>query len=234
MDYGTLLQQFPGYQGWGQNEALADYNATGGSGKGGSSNSASGLDISSIPSTQSYVQGQFAGEDPYIKAITDKYASAEKPLDIYTRLENEAGVPQLRTTAGSLMKEVGNVEDILSGIEPDVAARTRESLVSEAMRRGLVQSKSEPWMEKLTKLGTGLGRVMEGLSLARQDIGTKVSLAMQGLEQELKPLEFAYSVKVDRNARLLSGFTDDKETQLSLMLDKLQRQRQLDDREWEL
>ena len=232
MDYGTLLQQFPGYQGWGQNEALADYNATGGSGKGGSSNSASGLDISSIPSTQSYVQGQFAGEDPYIKAITDKYASAEKPLDIYTRLENEAGVPQLRTTAGNLMKEVGNVEDILSGIEPDVAARTRESLVSEAMRRGLVQSKSEPWMEKLTKLGTGLGRVMEGLSLARQDIGTKVSLAMQGLEQELKPLEFAYSVKVDRNARLLSGFTDDKQTALDNLIRNWTRSNTISDRDY--
>lgn len=235
MDYGTLLQQYPGYQGWGQTEALADYNATGGSGKGPqtSGGSSGSLDTSSIPSTQSYVQGQFTGEDPYIQAILDKYNTAEKPLDIYTRLENEAGVPQLRTTAGNLMKEVSSIEDILSGIEPDVAARTKDSLVTEAMRRGLVQSKSEPWMEKLTKLGTGLGRVMEGLSLARQDIGTKVSLAMQGLEQELKPLEFAYSVKVDRNARLLSGFTDDKETALSTLIANWQRTNEISDRDYQ-
>src|SRR3972149_3449264 len=144
------IQDIYRQQGWNDSAAInADIAAGGWQSKVGSTSGSRGsLDLSSIPSTQSYVQEQFAGEDPYLQAILDRYNSAEKPLDIYTRLENEAGVPQLRTTAGSLMKEVGNVEDILSGIEPDVAARTRESLVSEAMRRGLVQSKSEPWMEK--------------------------------------------------------------------------------------
>lgn len=193
----------------------------------------SGLDTSKVPSVEGYVQNQFASEDPYVSAIVNKYQTAEKPLDIYTRLENEAGIPQLKTTASTLMKEVGNVEDILGTIEPDVAARTRESLVTEAQRRGLVQSKQAPWLEKLGKLGTGLGRVMEGLGLARQDVGTKTSLAMEGLQQELKPLEFAYSVKMDRNARSLTGFTTDRQTQLDVLMDKLQRQRTLDDREWE-
>lgn len=36
MDFNTLLQYFPGYQGWDPTAAMADYRATGGAGKGGS------------------------------------------------------------------------------------------------------------------------------------------------------------------------------------------------------
>ena len=190
------------------------------------------LNLSGVPSTQGYIQGQFAGEDPYLQAILDRYAAQEQPLDIYSRLEAQAGVPQLQTTAGTLMKEVGNVEDILSSIEPDVSARTRESLVTEAQRRGIVQAKQEPWSEKLTKLGTSLGRVMEALGLAKQDIATKTALALQGQEMQMKPLEFAYSVKVDRNARLLSGFSEDKQTQLDTILANWQRSNQISDRDY--
>ena len=190
------------------------------------------LNLSGVPSTQGYIQGQFAGEDPYLQAILDRYAAQEQPLDIYSRLEAQAGVPQLQTTAGTLMKEVGNVEDILSSIEPDVSARTRESLVTEAQRRGIVQAKQEPWSEKLTKLGTSLSRVMEALGLAKQDIATKTALALQGQEMQMKPLEFAYSVKVDRNARLLSGFSEDKQTQLDTILANWQRSNQISDRDY--
>jgi len=191
------------------------------------------LNLSSVPSTEGYVQNQITGEDPYVQAILSKYASQEKPLDIYSKLETEAGIPQLRTTAGTLMKEVGNVEDILSSIEPDVSARTRESLVTEAQRRGIVQAKSEPWTEKLTKLGTSLGRVMEGLGLAREDVSTKTALALQGQELELKPLEFAYAVKVDRNARLTTGFTEDRETLLTQLLNNWQRTNTIEDRDYQ-
>lgn len=192
------------------------------------------LNLQNVPSTQGYIQGQIAGEDPYVQAILSKYASFEQPLDIYSRLETEAEVPQLRTTAGTLMKEVGNIEDILSSIEPDVSARTRESLVTEAQRRGLVQAKQEPWSERLTKVGTALGRVMEGLGLARQDISTKTALALQGQELQLKPLEFAYAVKTDRNARLLTGFTEDRQTQLDVLLANWQRTNTIEDRDYEL
>lgn len=192
------------------------------------------IDESQIPSVQSFVQGQFAGEDTALNELVAQMRAQEKPLDIYGRLETEAGLPQLRLASTTLSKEIANLEDVLEGIEPDVAARTRESLVTEAQRRGLVQAGREPFLEKLGKFGTALGRVSGRIGEAERGIATKTELGLRGQEMELEPLKLRFTVMVDRNARLLTGFTEDRQTQLDILWDKLRRTRQLSDQEWEL
>lgn len=241
MNYNTLLQQFPGYQGWGQPEALADYAQTGGSGKGGggssggygTSNYMGGIDMNQVPSVQDYIQGQFASEDPYLQALLARMSGQEKPLDIFSRLETEAGLPEMRKTASTLSKEIANVEDYLDIVEPTITGRTRESLVTQAQKTGMVQEEKKPYLEKLSKFGTSLGRLQSGISSAEGNIGTKVGLAVQGQQQELEPLKFAYQTMVDRNARKTTGFTADRQTLLDSLYDKLNRTRQLSDMEWQ-
>ena len=192
------------------------------------------IDMSQVPSVQSYVQGQFATEDPALTDLIKQMLAREKPLDIYGRLETEAGLPEMRGAASTLTKEIQALEDYLRQIEPDISARTRESLVTEAQRRGMVAEGRRPFLEKLGMFGTALGRISGRISEAERGIGTKVGLALRGQEMTLEPLQLRYSVMVDRNARLLTGFTQDRQTQLDMLFDKLQRQRQLSDREWQL
>jgi len=232
---------FGGYQGWGDAEANADFNATGGSGKGqdngggdSGGRSTGGIDLSQVPSVSEYIQGQFPGENQALIDLIMEMRSREKPLDIYGRMETEAGLPALRATSATLSKEIFNLEDALDAVEGNVAARTRESLATEAQRSGMVSAGREPLVESLTKLGTAQGRVGQQISAAEQGIGIKTQLAMQGQDMDLEPLKLRYTAIVDRNARLLTGFTADRETLLTSMYDKLNRERTLSDQDWQL
>ena len=191
------------------------------------------IDMSQVPSVQDYIKGQFASEDPALTDLVTKMMAREKPLDIYSRLETEAGLPELKGVSSSLSKEIASIEDYLTQIEPDVSARTRESLVTEAQRRGMVAEGRRPFLEKLGTVGTALGRISGRISEAERGIGTKVGLAMQGQQQELEPLQLRYTTMVDRNARMTTGFTADRQTKLDVLFDKLNRQRQLSDMEWQ-
>lgn len=187
-----------------------------------------------VPSVQGYVQGQFAQEDPFLNQLIGKMMDREKPMDLFNRFEETAGLPELRKTSSTLSKEINNIEDLLLQIEPDVSARSKESLVTEAQRRGMVEEGRKPHIEDLTMLGTALGRIQGGISEAERAVANKVQLTMQGQNMELEPYQLQYSVMVDRNARLLTGFTADRELQLDRIWDGIKRQREISDMEWVL
>jgi hypothetical protein len=246
MDYATLVKQYPGYSSWNdQTSALNDFTATGGAGKGGSSTpssstssgntrTATGIDESQIPSTLDYITKLNTTEDTAFQDLLIAMKARKTPLDVYTGLEEASGLPAMRTGAVSLAKAIADIEATLETVEPDVAARSRESLMTEAQRRGVVTQRKEPLLTSLGKTTTGLGNLKELISLTGTDVGTKANLFLQGQEMQLEPQKMKYTALVDRNARLLTGFTSDKETKLQILMDKLNRQQTLDDQEWQL
>jgi len=190
-------------------------------------------DISGVPTVGSYLDTQFAGEQKMIDPLMAAMSAREKPLDIYTNLENEAGIPQLRTTAGNISKEINRLEDTISGLPENIAGRTRESMVTEAMKNRMVAAEGQPMQENLSKLTTGLGRIQGAISEGMQGIGVKTGLAMQGQEMDLQPLQFQYSALVDRNARALTGFTADRQTSIDQIYAKWSRGNTISDMEWQ-
>ena len=202
-------------------------------GYGGEGGGTARVDMSQVPSTQQYIQGQFAAEDPSLQALVERMGAREAPLDMYTRLEEQAELPALRQSAGSLSKEIANLEDSYYRLEPEISARTRESLVTEPQRQAMLRTQRQPITENLTRLGTSLGRLWDSITRGESTLGTRVGLGLQGQEMQLEPLELQYQTMQDRNARLLTGFTQDKEVLLQNLYDKLDRQRSLDDREWQ-
>lgn len=224
-----VKQGFGGYQGWGDAEANADFNATGGSGK---KTGGGGGDIS-VPSIAGYTEQAYAPADEALKSYVMAMRGQQKPLDIYKSLETEAGLPEMKKVAGTLREQIGGLEDTIRRIEGDVAATTRESLVTEGQRSGMIQARQRPLLQNLGTLTTGLGRIEQGISAASQGIDTKTGLFIKGQEQELKPYEIQVSALQDKAARMVSGFTADAENQLQVSMAKWQRQNQLDDREVE-
>ena len=233
--YGTEA-----YTGWGDVEAGADWKAKGGGSPapattgGTAARTATGIDESQVPSTLDYINKLNATEDTAFNDLIMAMKARKSPLDVYTDLENASGLPAMRTGAVSLAKSISDIEGTLETVEPDVAARSRESLMTEAQRRGVVTQRKEPLLESLGKTTTGLGNLKELISLTGTDVSNKANLFMQGQEQEIEPIKLKYTALVDRNARNLSGFTSDKETKLQILMDKLDRQQTLSDQEWSL
>lgn len=193
-----------------------------------------GPDVSQVPSVSGFLDKQFATEQAAVDPIVAAMQAREKPLDIYTKLEAEAGVPELRVTAKNIGSEINRLEDTLYGLEENIAGRTRESLVTEAMRGRMVAAEAEPMQKNLSRLTTGLGRIQGAISDAMQGINTKTSLALQGQEMDLEPLQFQFSTLVDRNTRALTGFTEDRQTALDQIYAKWERGNQVSDQEWQL
>jgi len=156
----------------------------------------------------------------------------QKPIDIYNTLESLAGLPQLRKTSSTIQGAIGNVEDALKRVEPNVSATTRQSIVTEAQRQGMVTAQRSPMEERLTELNTGLGRVTSGISQAESTLGTKAGLYMKGQEQDLSTYKLVLDTMSERAAALVSGFGSDQKYEYNFLMDKLTRQRQLTDQEY--
>lgn len=171
-------------------------------------------DINNVPSTQDFVQGQFGSEDAALNNLVMEMRSREDPLAIYQRLSDEAGIPGLQSASKTLSGQINNLEDRLALVEPDIAARSRESLVTEAQKRALIGEAQKPINEQLGKFGTALGRIRQGIGDALQGIGTQTGLTLQGQAQNLEPLQLVFQTQVDRNSRLASAFNRDKEVTL--------------------
>lgn len=170
------------------------------------------------------------------KAFAD-YALAQraqaKPLDLYNQFEENAGLPQMRKTASSLRGAIGTVEDAIKQVEPDISLRSRNSLVTEAQRRGMVTAGQQPLLQRLSELSTGLGRVEQGVTAAGADIAQKVGLVMQGQQIDRETFKMNLDMAISRGAQLISGFTSDRAARTEFLMDKLNRQRVLADSEWQ-
>ncbi len=199
---------------------------------GGGDNRNQPLDTSNVPSSLDFAKQLSSSEDLYLQALEKRMGEREKPLDIYSRLEQQVGLPDLRTTAKSLSKEIASTEDILDSIEGSVAGRTRQSLVTESQRQRIISSERLPHEQNLAKLATGLGRVGQQIGLASQGIAAKAGLALQGQQQELEPFQLRYQAIVQRNARYLSSFDSDKETELNSLIMNWQRGNTVSDMDW--
>ena len=153
---------------------------------------------------------------------------------LYNRLQTEAGIPGLSQASQAIKDEIYKTKDTLDRLAQDVTARTTGTLTTEAQRRRLTTAESEPLQTNLGRLGTGLAPIADMLTSANQSVATQLGLQTQQQDRELEPVKMRINAISDRFAREITGFTSSKETELSAVLDKLTRDRQLSDRDWEL
>lgn len=153
---------------------------------------------------------------------------------LYNRLQTEAGIPELSNQAQTFKNEIYKTKDKLDRLSEDVTARTTGYNVSEAQRRRLEAAESEPLATNLGRLGTGLAPIADMLSSAQSSVSTRLGLETQQQERDLEPIKMRINSISDRFARELTGFNADRELQLTAVLDKLERDRVLSDREWAL
>lgn len=222
-------------QGWNDDAAIqADISAGGWKSKvpstgGGSSssNAYANFDASQIPSTLDFAKNLNASEDNAFKDYLTAVTSQQSPIDAFMKMEQEAGLPLLKKASSTLSGQINDLEDTLFQVEDDVSARSRESMLTEAQRRGLVTETKRPMIESLERLGTALGRIGQQIKDAEGNILIKTQLIMESQDRALEPLKLNIQRLSDQNSRLLTGFSSDKETNLQVLLKKLDAQQQL-------
>lgn len=189
--------------------------------------------IKGLPSSVDFAKTLNTGENDVFGAYAKKALNQPKPLELYGKLEESAGIPKMKMAQSTLQGQVYDLEDTIRRVEPDIAARSRNSIVTEAQRRGMSTAAKEPLIENLGWLGQSLGRVSSAISNEKADISNKVGMAMEGFRMELEPYKEKLSLTVDQNSRMMSGFTADKQSNLDVLLAKIQRQEQVSDMEWQ-
>ncbi|UOF78697.1 hypothetical protein [Caudoviricetes sp.] len=153
---------------------------------------------------------------------------------LYRRLQGEAGIPELSQQAQAFKNEIFRVKGLLDRLDEDVTTRTMGTYTNEAMRRRISASEGDEMRTTLGRLGTGLEPVAEMLKSAQGDVSTMLQLNAQQQDKEMQPLVMRINALGDRFAREMTGFSNEKQASLTAILDKLERDRFLSDRDWDL
>ena len=219
-------------QGWNDDVAIkADIAAGGWKGKVPQGNT-SGINYQP-PSSLDFAKQAQAPIDESFKQYAMGVRAQAKPIDIFTQMEEQAGLPQQRKVAATLREGIGNLEDTIKGVKAQVEGTSRESLLTESQRQQLVTAKQQPLLERLSEISTSLGRAQEGITAASQDIAQRTSLVMQGQDRETQLYAKQLDMETDKAARLQTAFDKDSENELQMYLTQLQRGWQLEDKDVE-
>lgn len=160
-------------------------------------------------------------------------AGQEKLPALYERLNTEMGIPELNKQAQVFKDQIYSTKDLLDRLNDDIQSRNSGTMTTESQYRRQIAAESQPLQTTLSRLGTGLQPVSDLIQSGQQQLSTVLPLYMQQQEKELKPVEMQINALGDRFSREITGFTTNKQNELTTLMDKIQRQRELSDREWQ-
>lgn len=212
---------------------FADYQnkmAQRGAGSGGGTQAYDSL-LTSMPKAQDFAQGLNTGENQAFGDYFKYMSNQQSPLDFYTKMSEAQGIPGLRKTQSTLQGQIYDMEDSLRRIEPDVSANSRNSIVTESQRRGIVGEKQKPLIENLGWLGQSLGRVSNAVTEGNQQALTMTGLNSENTDRIGGVFKTNLELKSSQAARQMTGFTTDMQNFLNVSLAKIQRGEQVSDQE---
>jgi len=177
---------------------------------------------------------QKAEEEGLFSQYEDTIGGQESLTELYKRFREEQGLPGLEDQIGSYKDEIYSVKSLLDSLEEDINTRTKGKFVNESQRNRQLAFEQTPLQNTLGRLGTGLEPLVEQQTAGLQQVSTLLGLTKEDQDKALRPMEMRINAISDRFAREITGFNSNKETQLSTLLDGIQRGRELSDRDWQL
>lgn len=160
--------------------------------------------------------------------------SAQPTLtSVFTRAQQERGLPQLQGAVNLFQGQISDVKGLLDRLGENTQARTAGTNANQAYLDRLRASEGGQLNTQLGRLGAGLEPVVNAYDLASRDVGQLLDVTQKDQARELSPLELQINSLSDRFAREITGFTKNKEDELTTLMDKIQRDRELSDREWQ-
>lgn len=176
---------------------------------------------------------QNAEQEGLFGSYTTTLKNQESGSAMFDRLNQELGINDLGASAHAIKSQIYGVKDLLDRLDEDVNSRTAGTMTSDAMARRMKAAEGGKLNDTLGRLTTGLAPVADMLSSAQGMLGTKMQLNQADQMKELDPIKMRINALSDRFAREITGFEQGHQDTLNGLMDKLQRERQLSDREWE-
>jgi hypothetical protein len=203
----------------------------GGSSNGESTQSYDDLLKSISGKTTAFATGVNEAENSAFNDYLKYISGTTTPLDFYTKISEEQGIPQLQKTSSTLQGQIYSLEDTLRNIEPNVNATTKNSLVTEAQRQGIVTEKQKPIIENLSWQSQSLGRISSALSEAKAQALTLTDLYGQGVDKMVDVYKTKLELVSSQGDRALNAFLTDLDNEVNITLAKIKRGEEVSDQE---
>jgi len=173
-----------------------------------------------------------------LESFRSTIAGLERPEDISKRIQEEEGVTGIRESTKGLRQSIASAQGQLGELPGAVRQSLRGALVTEGQRTRLIAKESIPITKELEVLSRTLGVESANLSEAMSAAITQTQFAIQGQERDLEPSRLniqqvaqlnqqRLALFSDAAARELTAFTTQRESELDVLLDKLQNDRTL-------
>lgn len=152
-------------------------------------------------------------------------------LETYQQQLEAAGVPKMRETAKGLQDTIYGLEDSLRRVEGNVAATTRNSIVTQAQREGIINEQQKPLLTNLGWLSQNLGRISTAITDATGQALTLTNLSSQDSQRIIDAYSKQLEMITHGDDRALNAFISDTNNFLNVTLAKIQRNEKVSDQE---
>lgn len=159
--------------------------------------------------------------------------SQPKLTDVFAKAQQDRGLGALQENIGLFQGQIGNVKSLIDRLGENTAQRTSGTQANQAYLDRMRAVEGGQLNTQLGRLGAGLEPVVQAYGLASQDVGQLLELTKAQQAKELQPIEMQVSSLGDRFAREITGYTQNSQNELNVLLDKIQRDREISDREWQ-
>lgn len=123
--------------------------------------------------------------------------TAQDPLQMYNAALDKLGIADVRTRVTSLRNSLIDTENLLRNVDPNVTARTSNSLVTEAQRQKLVASEQAPIAENLRIQGQNFDAAQAEYNQILGEGKTQAELQYEGQKQKRQALMDRLKVAMD-------------------------------------
>jgi hypothetical protein len=139
-----------------------------------------------------------------------------------SRYETQYQIPQLRESVQSGQEAMAGLASQIKAMPGQVAGTTRESMVTEGQRAGMVQSKQAPLIEGYQGIAGTTSQLAGVLSQNEQNMNSAMQMEIAQQKKDLEPWEWKYDLDKVMQAREFAGWS----TQSQMELQRLQSNQQ--------
>jgi hypothetical protein len=175
-----------------------------------------------LPQAQPFNFNQQRSENEgLISGYQQALGSQEKIPSMASRLEGQYFIPQLREQVQQGQQILSGLGSQIRAVPGQIAGTTRESMVTEGQRSGMVQARQKPMLEAYNTAGTNLSQTQQVLSSAEQNMNTRMQYEIAQQKKDLEPWEWKYNLQNIMQAREMSGWSEANRMELDRLKSNL-------------
>lgn len=142
-------------------------------------------------------------------------AGQEKYPQMYDRLAGQYQLPQMQEAYQMGSERLAGLSSQIMGMPDQIKGTTRDSMVTESQKQGMVQAGQAPLTQEAGVLGGQMEQLGSQMGMANEGINRAMSMQMAQQDRELAPYEMGISEEQRLTAMEHSGWSTENSQELS-------------------